>query len=123
MPQVKVAFYREIDGTVPLLDWFDALPPKVLDKCRVGIRRLRDQGHELRRPEVDYLRDGIHELRVGFRGMNYRMLYFFAGQQLVVVSHGLVKERVVPPKEIDLAVMRMNRFRKAPLVHTHEDGE
>jgi hypothetical protein len=32
---------------------------------------------ELRRPEADYLQDGIYELRVGFQHVNYRMLYFF----------------------------------------------
>jgi phage-related protein len=78
--------------TVPVLDWLDRLPAKVQDKCRVRIERLRDLGHELRRPEADYLRDGIYELRVGFRGMNYRMLYFFHGKVAAVLAHGLVKE-------------------------------
>jgi hypothetical protein len=41
----------------------------------------------------------IYELRFGFRGRNYRMLYFFSGREVVVVSHGLTKERIVPPKE------------------------
>jgi phage-related protein len=78
---------------VPVLKWLDRLPLKVQDKCRVRIERLRDLGHELRRPEADYLRDGIYELRVGFTGMNYRILYFFYGQIAAVLSHGLVKER------------------------------
>jgi phage-related protein len=119
LPRVQLILYRESDGSVPLLEWFDLLPPKVVDKCRVWLRRLRDQGHELRRPDADYLRDGIYELRVGFRGVNYRMLYFYSGRQVAVVSHGIVKERVVPPKEIDLAVRRMNRFRANPASHSH----
>lgn len=53
---------------------------KALDKCRVRIERLRDLGHELRRPEADLLRDGIYELRVRLGTLNYRMLYFFHGQ-------------------------------------------
>jgi phage-related protein len=57
-------------------------------------------------PEADFLRDGIHELRASYQGFHYRMLYFFAGKSVVVVSHGLTKEREVPPKEIDLAVKR-----------------
>ncbi len=63
----------------PFLDWFDGLPPKAQDKCRVRIERLRELGHELRRPEADYLRDGIYELRVKHQGVNYRLLYFFHG--------------------------------------------
>jgi phage-related protein len=121
MSHVKLVFFREIDGKVPLLDWFDTLPTKELDKCRAWLKRLQAQGHELRRPTADYLRDGIYELRVGLRGMNYRMLYFFHGRELVVVSHGLQKERVVPSKEIDRAVDRMNQFRMDPIRHTHAD--
>ena len=34
------------------------------------------------------------------------MLYFFAGQAVVVLSHGLIKDREVPPREIDRAVKR-----------------
>jgi len=64
MPLTKVVLYREDDGSVPLLDWLDGLQPKVIAKCRVRIERLRELGHELRRPEAYYLRDGIYELRV-----------------------------------------------------------
>lgn len=73
--------------------------------------RLRDLGHELRRPEADYLRDGIYELRVGFTGMNYRILYFFYGQIIAVLSHGLVKEREVPSRDIEEAVGRKRRLK------------
>jgi hypothetical protein len=44
---------------------FDSLQPKALDKCTVRIERPQEMGHELRRPEADFLRDGIYELRVG----------------------------------------------------------
>ena len=91
MPQTQVVFYQEEDGSVPLLEWFDRLPEKVLDKCRVKLERLRDLGHELRRPEADYLRDGIYELRVRLGSVNYRMLYFFHENIAAVVTHGLMK--------------------------------
>jgi hypothetical protein len=39
-----------------------------------------------------------------------------------VVSHGLVKERVVPPKEIDRAVERKKRFEANPAKHTYEEA-
>lgn len=121
MPQARVVFYREDDGTVPVLQWFDDLPRDALAKCRVKIERLRELGHELRRPEADYLRDGIYELRVRLRKVNYRMLYFFHGNVAAVVSHGIVKERQVPPKEIDLAIRRKEAFAIAPGLHTHEE--
>lgn len=62
------------------LEWFTRLPAKVQDKCYVRLERLRDMGHELRRPEADYLRDGIYELRASLHGIHYRILYFFHGK-------------------------------------------
>jgi len=54
------------------------------------------------------LRDGIYELRASYQGVHYRMLYFFTGRAVVVLSHGFAKERVVPAREIDLAWKRKN---------------
>ena len=120
MPRTKVVFYREDDGSVPLLEWLDGLPEKARDKCRVKLERLRELGHGLRRPEADYLRDGVYELRVGLRHMNYRMLYFFHQTAVVVVSHGLTKDRAVPPGEIDRVIGRRQGFKADPLRHTCE---
>jgi phage-related protein len=122
MPGMRVILYQEDKGEVPLLQWFDDISDKAQDKCRLKLERLRELGHELRRPEADYLRDGIHELRVSLRGMQYRMLYFFYGTVAVVVFHGIVKEQKVPPKEIDLALRRKKLFEQNPGHHTYEDG-
>jgi phage-related protein len=123
MPRTNVVFYQDDDGAVPMLDWLDTLPGKALAKCRVRIERLAELGHELRRPEADFLRDGIYELRVGLRGQNYRMLYFFHGRTAAIVSHGLVKEQAVPPKEIDQAIEHKRRFERNPEKHTYRDEE
>jgi len=117
-----VLFYQEDDGTIPVLDWLDSLPPKAQDKCVVKIERLRELGHELRRPEADFLRDGIYELRVGLRGVNYRLLYFFHGKGAVVLAHGLTKERVVPPREIHEAIRRKRKFEQDPDKHTYQEA-
>ena len=77
MPQTKVVFYKEDDGTVPVLDWLDGLPTKARDKCIKKIERLKELGHLIRRPEADYLRDNIYELRTQLRNVQYRLLYFF----------------------------------------------
>lgn len=88
------------------MDWLNEPPLKVQAKCIHRIERLSELGHELRRPEADLLRDGIYELRSSHQGVHYRILYFFAGKAVIVVSHGLTKERAVPPREIDTAVKR-----------------
>jgi len=122
VPKIQVVFYRETQGSVPVLEWLDTLPPKTQDKCLVKIERLRDLGHELRRPEADILRDGIYELRVGLQGINYRILYFFHGKVAAVLAHGLVKERVVSPRLIEEAIKRKQRFEQDPGAHTYQEG-
>jgi phage-related protein len=121
MPKTKVIFYKEDDGSVPIMEWLDSLQAKALDKCTVKIERLEELGHELRRPEADFLRDGIYELRVGLHHVNYRMLYFFHGKIAAVVSHGLVKEAEVPSKEIERAIERKRKFENNPKAHTYEE--
>lgn len=120
MPRTRLVLFRDADGTVALLDWLEQLPARIKDKCVVRLKRLEDLGHELRRPEADLLRNGVHELRVGYRGQNYRMLYFFHGNVAAVVSHGLIKERQVPPVEIDRAIARMHQYLANPARHTME---
>ena len=121
MPETRVVFYKEDDETIPALEWLDGLPKKVKVKCLWRIERLQNLGYELRRPEADYLRDDIYELRVRYQRVNYRMLYFFQGRTAVVISHGLVKERVVPPKEIERAIERKEKFERNPDKHSYSE--
>ena len=122
MPRIDVVFYKEGEKT-PLLEWLDKLPKKPKVKCIERIGRLEKLGHEIRRPEADFLRDKIYELRVRWQRVNYRMLYFFYKNQVVVISHGITKEDKVPPKEIDLAINRMKKFVNNPKKHSYTPGE
>lgn len=122
LPPTSIFFYRDEDGRVPLLDWLDGLPEKARFKCLARLQRLEVLGHELRRPEADYLRDGIYELRASFQGIHYRMLYFFYKTQAIVISHGLQKEREVPVAEIDRAVGRKHQFEQSPEKHAFSGG-
>lgn len=67
----------------------------------------------------DYLRDGIYELRASSRGVQYRILYYFHGRSTALLSHGLIKEAIVPPGEIDRAVRRRKAFRTDPEAHAN----
>jgi len=115
-----ILLFRDTDGAVPFLEWFEALPDVARIRCRARLGLLADQGHELRRPAADYLRDGIHELRAKAGRVQYRVLYFFHGRQVVVLSHGLVKERsAVPEIEIERARRRKLAFESNPSRYTH----
>lgn len=122
MAQTKVVFYKEKDGTTaPTLEWLDTIPLKARLKCLTKIERLKEEGHHLRRPEADLLRDKIYELRASLQGIHYRILYFFHGNVAAVLSHGIIKEDRVPSIEIDKAIQRRKNFEMNPKAHTYKE--
>jgi hypothetical protein len=117
MPQTEVRVFRERDGSVPLTDWLDHLENRnvrAYAKCVALIQRLAAEGHALRRPTVDYLRDGIYELRTKDGRVNYRILFAYCEgrRNVAVLSHGLTKEREVDDGDIETAIRRMELVRK-----------
>ncbi|MBI1930151.1 type II toxin-antitoxin system RelE/ParE family toxin [Candidatus Poribacteria bacterium] len=121
MPETRVVFYREDDGSVPTLKWLNRLDHRARAKCAGLIELLQELGHELRRPYADYLRDGIYELRTHKGHVRYRMLYFFHGNVAAVISHGIVKKAAeVPSTEIERAIRRKKKFEQNPQRHTQE---
>ncbi len=121
MPITEVRFYQEADGTVPVLEWIDSLPKKVRVKCTAYVDRLTAEGHMLRRPTADLLRDKIYELRPSYQGVHYRILYFFYGQGVAVLAHGCTKEGAVSDTDIETAIRRRKKFMKDPTTHTYTD--
>jgi phage-related protein len=83
-------------------------------KRLVRIERLAEVGHELRRPEADFLRNGIHELRARRGSVNFRILYFFHGRNVADLAHALTKEDEVPEADIDRALERKRLFEANP---------
>jgi phage-related protein len=120
MPATDVGFFKDDNHTVPVLDWLRQLRRlnrKAFANCVAKIRLLRVFGHELRRPHVDYLRDGIYELRAKERNVQYRILFFYAGHNVVVLAHALTKESVIPARDIDRAMERKKRYEQDPGQH------
>jgi len=118
MPPTRVVIYCDEDGEAPFIAWLLSLPESAQDKVRLKAARLAELGHEMRRPEADYLRDGIYELRAAVRGVQYRVLYFFHGREAVILTNGLTKEQRVPGREIELALRRKRLFENHPAKHT-----
>jgi phage-related protein len=121
MPQTKLLFFQDADGISSVWEWLKDLRrknPRAFAKCLVRVRRLAGMGHELRRPEADLLRDGIYELRARFGTVNYRLLYFFYGQNVAVLAHAITKEEEIPAVEINRALERKRAFASNPTAHT-----
>ncbi len=124
MPVAAVRFYIDRAGRAPVLEWLRDLrrtDRKAFAKCVARIHRLAALGHELRRPDADYLRDGIYELRARKGRVNYRILYFFHGQNVALLTHAITKEAQVPAVEIDRAVECKRLYDQDPDRHTYEE--
>jgi phage-related protein len=124
VPSTEVFFYQDERGRAPVVDWLQELrreDRKAYAKCVARIHRLAEAGYELRRPEADYLRDGIYELRARHGRVNYRILYFFHGQHVAVLAHALTKEGEIPEHDIERAKRRKDAFERAPARHTYEE--
>ena len=122
MPEISVFFYKD-GNRIPVLDWLKEL--KRMDrqgyaKCVARIRMLSQLGHELRRPLADYLDQGIYELRIRRGRVNYRILYFFYGQEASVLAHAITKEDQIPRRDLDRAVERKGIFEANPDQHLFE---
>lgn len=123
MPQSRVVFYQEKRNDVPVLDWLKSLlkqDRKGYANCVARISQLAEQGHELRRPTADYLRDGIYELRAKHRNVQYRILYFFHGQNVAILAQALIKEgSPVSNLDIEKAIKRKELFERNPEKYTY----
>lgn len=126
MPKTELIFYRDEHGEAPVVEWLRELRRKdkrAYAKCGARIQVLAQLGHELRRPIADYLRDGIHELRIRHGHVNYRILYFFHGQAVAILAHGLTKEGEVPNADIERAIQRKEAFAQNPAKHSYPEDD
>ncbi len=110
----QVEFYEKENGRCPVREFLNGLPKQDLVFIENGLNRLERYGKELERPHAGYLRDHIHELRVQTKGVQYRFLYFFYHETIIVVTHGIIKKsKKVPDVEIDKAFRnRQEYFRR-----------
>ena len=125
MPRTDVIFYREDQG-VPVLDWLKQLrrsDQRAYERCVAAIGRLAEAGYELRRPLADILTAGVYELRIRKDRVNFRILYFFHGRNIAVLSHALTKEDKVPKADIERAIRRKKVFEADPAAHSYLEEE
>lgn len=123
MPETTIWFYRE-RGRAPALRWLSTVDPRTERRAKAALSRLARFGHELRRPNADLLRDGIHELRFRVGRLNHRLLYFFYEGNAVVVSHHFTKQQSqVPELEIQRAILHRARVMLSPEASLEENPD
>jgi phage-related protein len=100
----RLEFYTTSSGGEPALEYLRTQIKSHRAKIGRALQYLEDVGHLARRPLVEYLGGGIYELRVAIEKHQHRLLYFFHGRSIIVVTNGLLKnEGRVPRPGVDLA--------------------
>lgn len=100
----ELVFFETESGRSPALDFLRSQPKPVRAEAGWLLERLQKYGSSLERPIVGFLDDGIYELRWQVERNEYRLLFFFSGRQIIVVTHGFSKKtKKVPPGEIERA--------------------
>ena len=123
MPETTIWFYRE-GGRAPALRWLASVDARTERRTKAALSRLVRFGHELRRPNADLLRDGIHELRFRVGHLNHRLIYFFYEGIAVVISHHLIKQQSrVPELEIQQGLLHRARVLASPETSLQENPD
>lgn len=107
----RLEFYRTTRGDEPALDYIRMQAKAHKAKIGRALQYLKELGHLARRPMVDYLGNGLYELRIPADGHQHRVLYFFHERTVIVLTSAFLKnEDKVPPEELARAWRRRTEW-------------
>jgi len=107
-----INFYRLPNGQSPVESLLDSLTGKQAQKV-LWVLQLIEELETIPRQYFKKLVDseGIWEIRVQFGKDIFRLLGFFDGGALLILTNGFAKKtQKTPPQEIALAVRRKNDY-------------
>lgn len=108
----KIAFYKTGSGKCPIEDHLDILSDKQVEKIAWVLKIIR----EMNPVPTNYFKklvntDDIWEVRVDVGRDTFRLLGFFNGNELIVLTNSFQKKtQKTPPKEIKLAEQRKKEY-------------
>ena len=109
--QWTVVYYEDRTGDCPVQDFIDSRSDANQAKILALLKILEERGPNLPRPYADFLRDGIHEIRIKLSGEQTRILYFFCYKEFIVLTHPFIKKTSkVPDVEIKKAINAKSEF-------------
>jgi phage-related protein len=104
----RTQFYTTASGGCPVREHLDKLPHKTVRKIAWVLRVVRD----LERVPTNYMKklvntDDIWEVRVNVGGNTFRLLGFFEGRELIILTNSFQKKSQKTPRgQIRLAEER-----------------
>jgi len=107
-----VEFYRLPNGNSPVEEFLDSLTGKQTQKV-LWVLRLVEELDVVPRQYFKKLIDseGLWEVRIQFGNDIFRLLGFFDGGALLILTNGFAKKtQKTPPQEIALAIRRKEEY-------------
>jgi phage-related protein len=109
---MRIEFYKTVQGTSPVEEFLDTLDDSQVNKVLWVLKLVREQNPV---PASYFCKmvntDDIWEVRVQFGGNIFRLLGFFDGSNLIILTHGFQKKSQKTPKqEIKLAESRKREY-------------
>lgn len=106
-----IEFYKQQSGSCPVEDFLDSLDGKQSQK----VAWVLDLVRTLPRPPTQYFKKlvgtDLWEVRAEFGGNAFRLLGFYDGDNLIILTSGFAKKTQKTPKqEIETAERRMNDY-------------
>ena len=97
----EIRFYKDSHGEVPVLEYMRSLAKRTGKDARINLQKitdyinlLRQYGTTLGKPEIDYLGDGIWELRP----IRNRILFVVWHDNCFILLHHFIKSTQKTPK-------------------------
>ena len=112
-PKWIIKYYQAVDGNSPIYEFIEALPEKAIGKLVHTLALLTEFGVQLREPHVKKVSGTpIWELRI-LGEDSIRIFYVAAKPQTFLLLHAIKKtKQKTPPKEIKIAIKRLDEYRK-----------
>ena len=102
----SIDFFREEDGTLPVLQWLNGLPEGIRGKVIARIDLLKKGGPTLDFPYTSQIEGKLREARLRMGKTRYRVLYFFDETRTAILLHGFTKQ-TASVEESDKRIGRM----------------
>jgi len=110
----KVNFYKNSSGKSPVEEFLDSLSGKQVQKITWVLNIIEEQNIVPKQYFKKLVNtDDIWEVRIILSSNIFRLLSFFDGNNLVILTNGFVKKtQKTPQKEIKLAEQRKKDYLK-----------
>jgi phage-related protein len=109
----EIIFYRTIDGKCPVEEFLNSQPSKVAQKITWVLEIIESYDIIPATYFKKLVNTNLWECRIQFGSNIYRILCFFEGNSIIILTHGFIKKtQKTPLSEIERAEQYFNDYMK-----------